>query len=87
MMFTADLAVDRVPSIRAIRNAQHFGQPRAQRLREFLAAVVETHGETWLRNRRSANSQRRACGRPSLPLRHVSARIRHRSLRLNVVDA
>jgi hypothetical protein len=58
-MFTADLAVDRVPSIRAIRNALHFGQPRAQRLREFLAAVAETLGETWPCNRRSANSPRR----------------------------
>ena len=43
-MFAADLADDRVPSIRAIRGPLHVGQPRAQRLREYLAIVAETHG-------------------------------------------
>ncbi len=45
VVFAADLAVDRVPSVRAIRAALHVGQPRAQRLREYLAAAAEMHGE------------------------------------------
>jgi hypothetical protein len=44
-VFAADLAVDRVPSIRAIRRALHVGQPRAQRLRNCLALVAETRSE------------------------------------------
>jgi hypothetical protein len=43
MVFAAELAADCVPSIRAIRAALHVGQPRAQRLRGYLAAA-ETHG-------------------------------------------
>ena len=43
-VFAADLAADRVPSIHAIRAALHVGQPRAQRLRGFLATVAETNG-------------------------------------------
>ena len=43
VVFAADLAADRVPSIRAIRAALHVGQPRAQRLREYLAIVAEAH--------------------------------------------
>jgi hypothetical protein len=38
VLFAAELAADRVPSARAIRAALHVGQPRAQRLREYLAA-------------------------------------------------
>ena len=44
VVFAADLAADRVPSVRAIRTALHVGQPRAQRLREYLAAAADTHG-------------------------------------------
>jgi hypothetical protein len=40
VVFAADLADDRVPSIRAIRAALHVGQPRAQRLREYLVAAA-----------------------------------------------
>jgi hypothetical protein len=36
-IFADQLAADRVPSIRAIRAQSHVGQPRAQRLRDFLA--------------------------------------------------
>jgi hypothetical protein len=46
VVFVADLAADRLPSVRAIRAALHVGQPRAQRLRGHLAAAAETHGET-----------------------------------------
>jgi hypothetical protein len=38
LVFAADLAAQRVPSVRAIRAQLHVGQPRAQRLRDFLAA-------------------------------------------------
>jgi hypothetical protein len=37
-VFADQLAVDRVPSVRAIRAQLHVGQPRAQRLRDSLAA-------------------------------------------------
>jgi hypothetical protein len=42
-VFAAELAADRVPSVRAIRAVLHVGQPRAQRLRDSLAAATETH--------------------------------------------
>jgi hypothetical protein len=45
VVIAAELAADRVPSIRAIRIALHVGQSRAQRLRECLAASANTHGE------------------------------------------
>ncbi len=35
--FAEQLARDRVPSVRAIRAQLHVGQPRAQRLRDYLA--------------------------------------------------
>jgi hypothetical protein len=38
LVFAADLAAEHVASIRAIRAQLHVGQPRAQRLRDFLAA-------------------------------------------------
>jgi hypothetical protein len=37
-VFADELAADRVPSARAIRAQLHVGQPRAQRLRDYLAA-------------------------------------------------
>jgi uncharacterized protein DUF2637 len=40
VVFAADLAVDRVPSIRAIRAALHVGQSRAQRLRGYLTGTT-----------------------------------------------
>ena len=39
-VFVGQLAADRVPSVRAIRAQFHVGQPRAQRLRDHLAAGV-----------------------------------------------
>jgi hypothetical protein len=36
-VFADHLAADRVPSIRAIRAQLHVGQPRARRLRDYLA--------------------------------------------------
>jgi hypothetical protein len=44
VVFAAELAADRVPSVRAIRAALHVGQPRAQRLREYLATAADTDG-------------------------------------------
>ena len=37
-IFADQLAADRVPSVRAIRAQLHVGQPRAQRVREYLPA-------------------------------------------------
>jgi hypothetical protein len=45
-LFAEQLAADWVPSIRAIRAQLHVGQPRAQRLREYLATVAGTPGGT-----------------------------------------
>jgi hypothetical protein len=44
VLFAADLAADRLPSVPAIRAALHFGQPRAQRLRGSLAAATDIRG-------------------------------------------
>jgi hypothetical protein len=60
VVFAADLAADRVSSIRAIRAALQVGQPRAQRLREYLAAVAQAHGENpgGVRGKTSAHCRR-----------------------------
>jgi hypothetical protein len=39
-VFADQLAADRLPSVRAIRAQLHVGQPRAQRLRDYLAAAA-----------------------------------------------
>ena len=44
-VFAEQLAADRVPSVRAIRASLHVGQPRAQRLRDYLAAGANRHRE------------------------------------------
>ena len=45
-LFADQLAADRVPSIRAIRAQLHVGQPRAQRLRDYLAAGAASRAES-----------------------------------------
>jgi Protein of unknown function (DUF2637) len=45
-IFAGQLAANRVPSIRAIRAQLHVGQPRAQRLREYLATEAARRAET-----------------------------------------
>jgi hypothetical protein len=45
-MFADELAADRVPSIRAIRAQLHVGQPRAQRLRDYLATGAARRAES-----------------------------------------
>ena len=40
-LFAEELAADRVPSVRAIRAQLHVGQPRAQRVRDYLAGLAE----------------------------------------------
>jgi hypothetical protein len=42
-LFAAQLAAGRIPSVRAIRAQLHVGQPRAQRLRDFLATGIGRH--------------------------------------------
>ena len=44
-VFADQLAADRVPSVRAIRAQLHVGQPRAQRLRDYLAAGAAGRSE------------------------------------------
>jgi Protein of unknown function (DUF2637) len=43
-VFAEQLAADRVPSVRTIRAQLHVGQPRAQRLRDYLAAGARRQG-------------------------------------------
>jgi hypothetical protein len=45
-VFADQLAEDRVPSIRAIRAQLHVGQPRAQRLRDYLAIEAAGRAES-----------------------------------------
>ena len=45
-IFADQLAADRVPSIRAIRAQFHVGQPRAQRLRDYLATGAARRTES-----------------------------------------
>jgi Protein of unknown function (DUF2637) len=45
-MFADQLAADRVPSVRAIRAQLHVGQPRAQRLRDYVAAGAASRPES-----------------------------------------
>jgi len=40
-LFAADIAAGTVPSIRRIRDELHCGQPRAERVRAYLAALAE----------------------------------------------
>ena len=42
-LFAGHLAADRIPSVRTIRAELHVGQPRAQRLRDFLATLSGSH--------------------------------------------
>jgi Protein of unknown function (DUF2637) len=43
-VFAEHLTADTVPSVRAIRAQLHVGQPRAQRLRDYLASVTAAPG-------------------------------------------
>jgi hypothetical protein len=45
-IFADQLTADRVPSVRAIRAQLHVGQPRAQRLQDYLAAGVARRAES-----------------------------------------
>ena len=40
-LFAGQLAADRIPSVRTIRAQLHVGQPRAQRVRDYLAVLAE----------------------------------------------
>ncbi len=71
VLFAAELAAEHVPSTRAIRAALHVGQPRAQRLREYLAgaagvrdgslAAYASTGDLRGRPRRTSNCLRYGC--------------------------
>ena len=45
-VFADQLAAHRVPSVRAIRAQLHVGQPRAQRLRDYLATGAASRAES-----------------------------------------
>jgi len=45
-VFAEQLSADRIPSVRAIRAQLHVGQLRAQRLRDYLAAVSRRRDDT-----------------------------------------
>jgi hypothetical protein len=45
-LFAAQLAVDRIPSVRLIRAQLHVGHRGAQRLRDYLAAVSGRRDDT-----------------------------------------
>ena len=45
-LFAGELEAGRVPSVRAIRAQLHVGQPRAQRLRDYLATGVARQAES-----------------------------------------
>ena len=45
-VFAAQLAADRIPSVRAICAQFHVGQPRAQRLRDYLARGTARRAES-----------------------------------------
>ena len=44
-LFADDLSADRLPSIRAIRAQLHVGQPRARRVRAYLAVLASKPSE------------------------------------------
>jgi hypothetical protein len=48
VVFAEHLAADKVPSARAIRAQLHVGQPRAQRLRDYLPSQRHRTGRTGL---------------------------------------
>jgi hypothetical protein len=59
-VFADQLAADRVPSVRVIRAQLHVGQPRAQRLRDHLAAGVTQAGKA-----RCVSHPRETCAEPT----------------------
>jgi hypothetical protein len=61
-LFADDLAADHVPSIRAIRTRLHVGQPRAQRVRSYLAVLATEVADLPERRQRDAPRRRQAYG-------------------------
>jgi hypothetical protein len=58
--FAVELAAGRVPSVRAIRDRLHVGQPRAQRVRAYLAALNGTQAGVSLEHRAAISEIRPA---------------------------
>jgi Protein of unknown function (DUF2637) len=58
--FAVELAAGRVPSVRAIRARLHVGQPRAQRVRAYLAALNGTQAGVSLEQRAAISRIRTA---------------------------
>jgi hypothetical protein len=62
--FAVELAAGRVPSVRAIRARLHVGQPRAQRVRVYLAALSGAQPGVSLERRAAIAEIRSAVLRP-----------------------
>ena len=61
--FAGEVAAGRVPSIRVIRARLHVGQPRAQRVRAYLAALVGAQqGQLRIKPRRLQRARSRRSG-------------------------
>jgi hypothetical protein len=58
--FAGELAAGRVPSVRAIRGRLHVGQPRAQRVRAYLAALNGAEAGVSLEHRGAISEVRAA---------------------------
>ena len=58
--FAVELAAGRVPSVRAIRARLHVGQPRAQQVRAYLAALNGTQAGASLGHRAAISEVRSA---------------------------
>jgi hypothetical protein len=62
--FADEVAARRVPSVRAIRARLHVGQPRAQRVRAYLATLTSTQKRSKAILRRSVVAPRRSTWTP-----------------------
>ena len=58
--FAVELAAGRVPSVRAVRARLHVGQPRAQRVRAYLAALNGAQADVSLEPRAAISEVRSA---------------------------
>jgi hypothetical protein len=72
-LFARQLAADRVPSVRAIRAQLHVGQPRAQRLRDYLAWGTPRRVEVPLREQLPAEGRTSRRARPTARVSAQSA--------------
>jgi hypothetical protein len=77
--FAVELAAGRVPSVRTIRARLHVGQPRAQRVRAYLAALNGAQAGTSREHRAGISEVRSAALRdpPTSSAKYPPARLQH----------